>query len=227
MVTARWWVLRTGAAWRDVPREFGPWSSVYTRWRRWSRAGLWRRVVRSLRRLAVGRLWLADGSHIKVHQHGANPTGGQAAQAIGRTKGGLNSKLTVLADTHGRIVDFTLAAGPRNEQYTVLPLLPAARGRWLVADRGFDSNVFRQRLQQHRIRPCIPPTAHSQARAALPPRLLPSSPQGRKCFLSPQAFPPPSHSLREARSFLRLTSLLRHRSRLAHLRGLKTLPRAN
>jgi transposase len=157
MVTAMWWVLRTGAAWRDVPREFGPWSSVYTRWRRWSRAGLWRRVVRRLRRLAVGRLWLADGSHIKVHQHGANPTGGQAAQAIGRTKGGLNSKLTVLADTHGRIVDFTLAAGPRNEQYTVLPLLPAARGRWLVADRGFDSNVFRQRLQQHRIRPCIPP----------------------------------------------------------------------
>src|ERR1051326_2607220 len=157
MVTARWWVLRTGAAWRDVPREFGPWSSVYTRWRRWSRAGLWRRVVRSLRRLAVGRLWLADGSHIKVHQHGANPTGGQAAQAIGRTKGGLNSKLTVLADTHGRIVDFPLAAGPRNEQYTVLPLLPAARGRWLVADRGFDSNVFRQRLQQHPTRPCTPP----------------------------------------------------------------------
>src|ERR1051326_5049202 len=104
MVTARWWVLRTGAAWRDVPREFGPWSSVYTRWRRWSGAGLWRRVVRRLWRLAVGRLWLADGSHIKVHQHGANPTGGQAAQAIGRTKGGLNSKLTVLADTHGRIV---------------------------------------------------------------------------------------------------------------------------
>jgi transposase len=109
-----------------------------------------------LRRLAVGRLWLADGSHIKLHQHGANPAGGQAAQAIGRTKGGLNSKLTVLADTQGRIVDFTLYAGPRNEQYTVLPLLGLVRGRWLVADRGFDSNIFRQRLVEHHIRPCIP-----------------------------------------------------------------------
>lgn len=156
MVTAMWWVLRTGAAWRDVPREFGPWSSVYTRWRRWCRQGLWRRVVRRLRRLAVGQLRFADCSHIKLHQHGANPAGGQAAQAIGRTKGGLNTKLTVLADTHGRIVDFTLAAGPRNDQYTVLPLLPSARGRWLVADRGFDSNVFRSRLPPQRIRACIP-----------------------------------------------------------------------
>jgi transposase len=49
-----------------------------------------------------------------------------------------------------------LAAGPRNDQYAVLPLLPAARGRWLVADRGFDSDVFRARLVRQRIRACIP-----------------------------------------------------------------------
>ena len=157
MVTAMWWVLRTGAAWRDVPREFGSWSSVYTRWRRWCRQGLWRRVVRSLRRHAVGRLRLLDCSHIKLHQHGANPAGGHAAQAIGRTKGGLNTKLAALTDARGRIVDFTLAAGPRHDQYAVLPLLACARGRWIVADRGFDSDVFRRRLRRLRIRACIPP----------------------------------------------------------------------
>ena len=156
MVTAMWWVLRTGAPWRDVPAEFGPWGSVYTRWRRWCREGVWRRVVRSLRRHATGRLRLLDCSHIKLHQHGANPAGGQAAQAIGRTKGGLNTKLAALVDTAGRIVALDLAAGPRNDQYAVLPILAAARGRWLVADRGFDSDVFRHRLRSQGIRACIP-----------------------------------------------------------------------
>ena len=157
MVSAMWWVLRTGAPWRDVPREFGPWSSVYTRWRRWSRQGMWRRVMRSLRRHATGKLRLLDCSHIKLHQHGANPAGGQAIQAIGRTKGGLNTKLAALTDARGRIIDLALAAGPRHDQYAVLPLLAHARGRWLVADRGFDSDIFRHRLHRLRIRACIPP----------------------------------------------------------------------
>jgi transposase len=156
MVTAMWWVLRTGAPWRDVPRELGPWASVYTRWRRWCREGVWRRVVRSLRRQARGQLRLVDCSHIKLHQHGANPAGGQAPQAIGRTKGGLNTKLAALVDATGRIVAMELAPGPRNDQYAVLPLLPAAHGYRLVADRGFDSDVFRRRLRHQGIRTCIP-----------------------------------------------------------------------
>ena len=152
MVTGMRWVPRTGAPWRDLPREFGPWSSVYTRWRHWSRAGIWRRMVRSLCRQAKGRLRLLDCSHVKLHEHGANPAGGQAAQAIGRTKGGLNTKVAALVDTAGRVVALDLAAGPRNDEYAVLPLLPAARGRWLVADRGFDPDVFRARLVRQRIR---------------------------------------------------------------------------
>ena len=42
---------------------------------------------------ATGELRHLDCSHIKLHQHGANPPGGQLAQAIGRSKGGLNTKL--------------------------------------------------------------------------------------------------------------------------------------
>src|SRR5919202_1073998 len=35
------WKLATGAPWRDLPERFGPWQSVYTRFRRWRRAGVW------------------------------------------------------------------------------------------------------------------------------------------------------------------------------------------
>ncbi|CAN2535866.1 hypothetical+protein [Methylocapsa aurea] len=36
------WIARSGAAWRDLPPEFGNWSSVYRQFLRWSEAGLWR-----------------------------------------------------------------------------------------------------------------------------------------------------------------------------------------
>jgi transposase len=38
------WVLRTGAPWRDLPPDFGPWRTVYTRFNRWTKAGLWEKL---------------------------------------------------------------------------------------------------------------------------------------------------------------------------------------
>jgi transposase len=35
------WVLRTGAPWRDIPKEFGPWSTISNRYRRWTKNGVW------------------------------------------------------------------------------------------------------------------------------------------------------------------------------------------
>jgi hypothetical protein len=42
------WVLRTNAGWRDLPAEFGPWRTVYGRYRQWCRTGLWPRLLRAL-----------------------------------------------------------------------------------------------------------------------------------------------------------------------------------
>ena len=41
MIEAILWKHRTGAPWRDLPEEFGPWISVFTRFNRWSKVGLW------------------------------------------------------------------------------------------------------------------------------------------------------------------------------------------
>jgi transposase len=38
------WILRTGAPWRDLPAEFGPWQSVYYRLREWSKKGVWEQI---------------------------------------------------------------------------------------------------------------------------------------------------------------------------------------
>jgi transposase len=156
MVEAMCWVLRTGCPWRDLPAGCGPWSSVYTRWRRWVARGLWARVLRTFARKARGTLRFVDCSHIKLHQDAANPAGGQSAQAIGKTRGGLNSKLAAAVDLHGRVVAMLVDCGQRNDQRVVDPLLTSLRGRRLVADKGFDADAFARRLRALRIRVCIP-----------------------------------------------------------------------
>lgn len=151
------YVLRTGLPWRDVPGHFGVWGTIYTRFRRWCASGLFARILQVLSKRARGMLRHLDCSHIKLHQHGANPAGGQQAQAMGRTKGGLNTKLAALVDRHGRAVTVSLAPGPRHDLYAVEPLLGCARRRRIVADKAFDADVFRQRLRNQRTRCCIPP----------------------------------------------------------------------
>ena len=42
------WVIRTGATWRELPPAFGPWPTVYSRYRRWRQAGLWQRILDTL-----------------------------------------------------------------------------------------------------------------------------------------------------------------------------------
>jgi transposase len=42
------WVLRSGAPWRDLPDEFGPYTTCYNRFVRWRRAGIWSRIMDAL-----------------------------------------------------------------------------------------------------------------------------------------------------------------------------------
>ncbi|MEW6160183.1 MAG: transposase, partial [Verrucomicrobiota bacterium] len=68
MLEAMIHILRAGCPWRDLPGHFPPWSSVYTRWRRWCQAGLWPAILDLLAEGAAGTLRYLDATHIKVHQ---------------------------------------------------------------------------------------------------------------------------------------------------------------
>jgi len=78
------WILRTGAPWRDLPERYGPWQTCYSRFRRWSEAGVFQRALQSLQAQADAKGdidWKAtavDGTYIKAHPH-----------AAGARKGGL------------------------------------------------------------------------------------------------------------------------------------------
>ena len=64
-------ILRTGSPWRDLPERYGPYTTVYNRFNRWAKAGVWVRVFEALSAKASVSMALIDSSIIRAHQHAA------------------------------------------------------------------------------------------------------------------------------------------------------------
>src|SRR5215472_4475348 len=61
------WVLRSGAPWRDLPEAFGPYTTCYNRFVRWRRAGVWSRIIDALAAAHDGAVQMIDTSIVRVH----------------------------------------------------------------------------------------------------------------------------------------------------------------
>src|SRR5215470_889043 len=66
------WVLRSGAPWRDLPSSFGPYTTCYNRFVRWRRAGVWSQIMDALAAAHEAAVQMIDTSIVRVHQHGAS-----------------------------------------------------------------------------------------------------------------------------------------------------------
>jgi putative transposase len=64
------WIARTSAPWRDLPERFGEWNSVFQRFNRWSKSGVWQRVFQAVKLPELEAL-LLDSTVIRAHQHAA------------------------------------------------------------------------------------------------------------------------------------------------------------
>ena len=77
------WVSRSGAPWRDLPDNFGPYTTCYNRFVRWRRAGVWAKIMSALVGAHDAAVQMIDTSIVRVHQHGACITRNRR-QSMGR-----------------------------------------------------------------------------------------------------------------------------------------------
>lgn len=75
-INAVFWILRTGAPWRDLPPSYGKWGTVHQRFRRWRDAGIWEKVLEKLIDQPDFEWLMIDASHCKVLLHAAGAKGG-------------------------------------------------------------------------------------------------------------------------------------------------------
>lgn len=73
MMNAILYWLNTGIPWRDLPERYGPWQTVYSRFRTWTRADVWERVFHALiaQDMVDETTLMLDSTTVKVHQHGS------------------------------------------------------------------------------------------------------------------------------------------------------------
>ena len=75
-VEAVLWIVRTGSPWRDLPEVFGQWNSVFRRFSRWSRKGVWRRIFEALSNDPDFEHLIIDSTIVRAHQHASGAKGG-------------------------------------------------------------------------------------------------------------------------------------------------------
>ncbi|MGW2865300.1 IS5 family transposase [Streptomyces sp. NPDC001205] len=171
------WKFRTGVAWRDVPERYGSWATLHTRFRRWAREGTFERMLRSAQAKvdAAGDIdWLVsvDSTVVRAHQHAAGARkGGHRSPALGRSRGGLTSKIHLACDGLGRPLAFTLTGGNTNDctQFTAVmeairvprigPGRPRVRPAHVLGDKGYSSKAIRTWLRRRGIGHTIPERA--------------------------------------------------------------------
>ena len=129
----------------------------YQYFRRWCQRGTLQKVLTQFGPGLAPGWHFVDSTHVKVHADGSNPAGGQASQAMGRTKGGLNTKIHAVVNTRSQAVVIALSGGNQADISLAEELTECLpEHSTLIGDKAYDSSSLRQTAASKGINTCIP-----------------------------------------------------------------------
>ncbi|WP_442304761.1 IS5 family transposase [Streptomyces sp. 2RAF24] len=171
------WKFQTGSQWVHLPEKYGNWRGVYNRLRMWALDGNWERVFTALIAQADAEEdldWVVsvDSTIVRAHQHAAGarkkgPRRVNRDHAIGRSRGGLTTKIHLAADGACRPLAFHLTGGQAGDAPAFPDVMarlrvprplgrPRTRPEVVLADKAYSSRAIREHLRRRGIRAVIP-----------------------------------------------------------------------
>lgn len=132
------WIARGGAPWRELPERYGPWQTVYSRFRKWKKLGVLEAIFQALTIDADFENISIDSTSCKVHQ---SANGGEKSEnkAVGMSRGGRNTKIHTLVDGLGNPLAFILSSGGDHDSTHAVPLLQEIdiKGSNILGDKAY------------------------------------------------------------------------------------------
>jgi len=154
--------MRVGCPWRDLPLECWDWKKIYSRFNDWSKKEKLNNIFKSLI-ISPDMEWkMIDGSVVKAHQHA---TGARKSEAsgIGRSVGGLTSKIHMVVDSHGNPIDFEVTGGQVHDIQMATELIERTpKSSFTIADKGYDGEYLRWVIREQESVPVIPRKSNSK-----------------------------------------------------------------
>ncbi len=141
------WRFRTGSPWAYVPDRYGPYTTCYNRFVRWRKAGVWDHVLGEISKAFDGDIVMID--------------------SMGRSRGGVTTKIHAVVDADGRPIRLALTAGQAHNGRMAEPSLQTiSKGTILLADKAYDTNAIRAFAKQRQAWANIP--AKSNRKGSFP-----------------------------------------------------------
>ena len=163
--------------WRALPERFGPWNSVWRRFDRLSKAGVFEAFFDTLASMSstAHLLQMFELDHRARACVGGRSKGGQEGQALGRSRGGFTTKIHAKSDASGDIIACDLTGGEAFDGRhfeTLLEIGPDIQPRAVICDKGYASKANRDAARARGIAPVIPHKANEKNRPAFFARTL-------------------------------------------------------
>ena len=100
---------------------------------------------------------MIDATHVKAHRSASGAKKGEQSQAIGRSRGGRNTKIHAIADAKGRFLSVLLTGGQAHDCPPAQRLIRRTKeARKMLGDRAYDSAELRQWLSERGTKRVVP-----------------------------------------------------------------------
>jgi transposase len=160
------YLAKTGIAWADLPTCYGKPNSLWQRYNRWCQRGVWAKIAAELR--DDDTEWLSVDTtcvraNVAAAEKKADGTGGQATEALGRSRGGFGSKIHAVVAPFGHPIVLKLTGAEAADSPHLPGLIAGLKTEAVLADKGYDSDANRTAIRAQGAEPCIPPRSNRKA----------------------------------------------------------------